>query len=204
MIKNIIFDFGDIFINLDKQGTHKELSKLGVSLISDEMIALCNQYEKGIISTNDFIGIFEHRFPNVRKKDFIHSWNAVLKDFPNYRLEFIKELAAQKKYRLFLLSNTNDLHITWVQENWGDKRYREFKNCFEQFYLSHEINFRKPEVEIFEFVLNKNSLKANETLFVDDVSENTFAAEKSGIHVWNLTPGKEDVIDLLTKNPHLF
>ena len=110
------------------------------------------------------------------KKDLVFAWNAILLDFPQKRLDFLKELSASKKYRLFLLSNTNDLHIKSVQNSLGDEFYNEFKNCFEQFYLSHEINFRKPDAEIYEFVLNENNLIADETLFVDDLKENTDAA----------------------------
>ena len=58
MIKNIIFDFGDIFINLDKKATHKELEKLGVSNISDEIMLVVHQYEKGLITSRDFINFF--------------------------------------------------------------------------------------------------------------------------------------------------
>ncbi|TXD50517.1 MULTISPECIES: HAD-IA family hydrolase [unclassified Polaribacter] len=202
MIKNIIFDFGDIFINLDKQGTYKAMAALGVSEISDEMIQVYHHYEKGLMSTDDFIKFFHDRF-HIPKTALIAAWNSILLDFPARRLEFLKEISASKKYRLFLLSNTNDLHIKWVQNSLGEKFYNEFKSCFEQFYLSHEINFRKPDAEIYEFVLNKNSLVADETLFVDDLKENTDAANKLGIHVWNLIPGKEDVITLFTKNKFL-
>jgi putative hydrolase of the HAD superfamily len=199
MIKNIIFDFGDIFINLDKPATYKELAKLGVTKISEEMIAVYHQYEKGLLTTNDFISFYYDKF-GLEKGDLVNAWNAILLDFPKKRLDFLKELAESKKYRLFLLSNTNDLHIKWVQNSLGEKFYNKFKDSFEQFYLSHEINFRKPDSEIYEFVLSENNLKANETLFVDDLKENTEAASKLGIHVWNLNPEKEDVTELLIKN----
>ena len=198
MIKNIIFDFGDIFINLDKLATYREMDKLGVSEISDEMIAVYHQYEKGLMTTNDFINFYHDKF-GIKKEGLINAWNAILLDFPKERLDFLKEISASKKYRLFLLSNTNDLHIKWVQNSVGEVFYQEFKNSFEQFYLSHEINLRKPNSEIYEFVLNENNLIADETLFVDDLKENTDSARKLGIHVWNLIPKKEDVTELLTK-----
>ena len=198
MIKNIIFDFGDIFINLDKPATYREMDELGVSGISDKMIAVYHQYEKGLMTTDDFINFYHDKF-GIKKEDLINAWNAILLDFPKERLDFLKEISASKKYRLFLLSNTNDLHIKWVQNSVGEVFYQEFKNSFEQFYLSHEINFRKPDSEIYEFVLNENNLIADETLFVDDLKENTDSARKLGIHVWNLIPKKEDVTELLTK-----
>lgn len=200
MIKNIIFDFGDIFINLDKEGTYKEMAKLGVSEISEDMVAVYHQYEKGLISTDDFIGFYDEKFPNIKPSALVFAWNAVLLDFPKKRLAFLKELVESKKYRLFLLSNTNDLHISWIQNSLGMEMYNEFKNCFEQFYLSHEIHFRKPDKEIYEFVLKENNLIAEETLFVDDLAINTNTASALGIKTWNLIPGKEDVTELFTKN----
>ncbi|WP_428740303.1 HAD-IA family hydrolase [Tenacibaculum sp.] len=198
MIKNIIFDFGDVFINLDKEATYKELVKLGVTEISEEMIQQYYQYEMGLISTEDFIEFFYNKF-NIPKEDLIFSWNAILLDFPKHRLDFIKDLAASNQYRLFLLSNTNDMHISWIQNDWGIELYEEFKNCFERFYLSHEINFRKPNSDIFEFVLKENNLQASETIFIDDTVENTNAAQQLGIQVWNNCPKTEDVVDLLKR-----
>ena len=198
MIKNIIFDFGDIFINLDKKATYSELEKLGVSKITDEIIDVAYRYERGLISTDEFIGFFRKKF-KVAKEDLVFAWNSILLDFPLRRLVFLKELVKSKKYRLFLLSNTNDLHISSVKKSLGTEFYNEFKSCFEQFYLSHEIHFKKPDTAIYEFVLNENNLIADETLFVDDLKENTDAANKLGIHTWNLIPGKEDITELFTK-----
>lgn len=199
MIKNIIFDFGDIFINLDKPATYREMATLGVTKITEEMIAVYHKYEQGFISTDDFVSFYHDKF-GLEKKDLISAWNAVLLDFPKKRLDFLKELAASKKYKLFLLSNTNDLHISWIQKSLGKTFYNDFKNCFDEFYLSHEINFRKPNSEIYEFVLTKNNLVPNETLFVDDLKENTDSANKLGIKVWNLIPGKDEVTELFDKN----
>ena len=199
MIKNIIFDFGDIFINLDKKGFKARLQKLGISQESEEMLPILQQYEMGLISTKDFIAYFQENL-HIPKEKLVEVWNSILLDFPTKRLKFIQELSESKKYRLFLLSNTNDLHISWVKKSWGLELYNAFKICFEQFYLSHEINFRKPNNNIYEFVLNSNNLIAKETFFIDDTKENTDAASILGIHVWNLVPGKEDVLELFTKN----
>lgn len=198
MIKNIIFDFGDIFINLDKQATYKELAKLGVTEISEEMMQQYFQYEMGLTTTDEFVGWFHEKF-TISKENLIKSWNAILLDFPLHRLKFLKELSESKKYRLFLLSNTNELHISWIQNDWGVQLYNEFKNYFEQFYLSHEINFRKPNANIYEFVLNENDLKPSETIFIDDTKENTDAAKKLGMQVWNLIPEEDDVVNLLKR-----
>ena len=199
MIKNIVFDFGDIFINLDKKLFAEELQKIHISQESEEMLPILQQYEMGLVSTDEFLTFFEERL-HVSQDKVKRAWNSILLDFPKERLRFIQNLSESKKYRLFLLSNTNDLHISWIQKNWGMELYNAFKICFEQFYLSHEINLRKPNNNIYEFVLTSNDLAPKETLFIDDTKENTDAAKALGIHIWNLKPGKEDVLELITKN----
>ncbi len=199
MIKNIVFDFGDVFINLDKDAMNSKLYKLGIDKVSENMIEIAKQYEIGLLSTNEFIDKFTTLFPKISEKDFITAWNAILKDFPRYRLDFLRSLAESTKYRLFLLSNTNDLHISWIQNEWGLALYTEFKNYFEQFYLSHEIKVRKPNAEIYQFLLNENNLVPHETLFIDDTIENTMTAEKLGILCWNIDPDNQDIIDLFSQ-----
>ena len=207
MIKNIIFDFGDVFINLDKEATNKAFKNAGIDGLPDYMVYQCENFEKGICSTEKFLNRFVDRYFKElkgegfkdKKEEFISIWNSILLDFPIHKLVFLQELAKLKKYRLFLLSNTNELHISWIQNDWGSELYNEFKNCFEQFYLSHEIGFRKPNADIYEFVLQENNLKAAETFFIDDTLENTLAAEKLGIKTWNINPEREDVTTLLTK-----
>lgn len=202
MIKTIIFDFGDIFLNLDKPATLREMEKYDVKDIS-ETILNCNlDYEKGKITSADFLKTYASEYENIGEKEIITSWNAILVDFPEYRLDFIKKLSAEKKYKLILLSNTNEIHIQWVEEN--VPFFAEFKNCFDAFYLSHEINFRKPDAAIYEFVLKEHDLTPDECLFIDDTKENTDAAADLGIHTWNLDPKKQDIVDLFTVNGDLF
>lgn len=203
MIKNIIFDFGDIFINLDKEGAMNNALKLfAVNQLTPEMVQVNMNYEMGLINTKDFINFYRVAYPNLSIKEITNAWNCILLDFPQHRLEFIK--SATKNYRCFLLSNTNEMHIDWIKNDWGSKLYTEFKTCFEQFYLSHEINMRKPNTDIYEFVLNQNNLIATETLFIDDTTENTESAATLGMHTWNLTPRKEDVVDLFSIKTELF
>ena len=199
MIKNIVFDFGDVFINLDKEATFDQLRALGVTNFSIEMIEVVKQYEIGNISTQQFVDTFKLMFPTISEIEFKNAWNAILKDFPLHRLYFLRKLVASKKYRIFLLSNTNSLHISWIQNTWGLDLYSEFKKCFEKFYLSHQIHLRKPNEDIYKFLLNENKLVPQETFFIDDTEENTITASTLGIKVWNINPTCEDVVDLFTQ-----
>lgn len=198
MIDAIIFDFGDIFINLDKAATISGLQKLGMTEWNNEFDQLNLSFETGSISPEDFIGGFQKQLPHAPKEEILKAWNAVLADFPFYRLEFLQELS--KKYRLFLLSNTDSIHINTFEEKSGVSFYKDFYQCFEKVYFSFDIGMRKPDPKIYQFVLEQNNLVAENTLFVDDKTENTDSAAALGIKVWNLQVGKEDVIDLYKKN----
>lgn len=198
MIKNIIFDFGDIFINLDKQAPLLEMAKFGFTELTPELDTIFKKYEMGLMESDEFINRLQAIFTNATKDQIKDAWNSIILDFPEDRLKFIEKLKNDNQYRLFLLSNTNDLHIDKVKESMGLERFNRFKNCFEVFYLSQEMKMRKPNTDIYEFVLNENQLNANETFFLDDTKENTDAASKLGIHCWNLQVGKEDVLETLS------
>ena len=195
MIKTIIFDFGNVFINLDIEGAKNyALEKFGIDSISEEMTGFNCFYEQGLISTDEFLEFYSENFPKLSKSELIDIWNYILKDFPKHRLEFLKELKASSKYKLILLSNTNELHINYIKQNVSF--YENFKNCFDVFYLSYEINLVKPKRDIFEFVLKENNLKANECVFIDDNQENINTANNLNIKTWHINPNHEDVTNL--------
>ena len=194
MIDTIIFDFGDIFINLDKEATPLALKKLGLKEWNSNLDALNLDFEKGKISEMEFIIGLQNYIPNASIHQIREAWNAILLDFPLYRLEFLQMLS--QKYRLFLLSNTDSIHIERFQHRAGISFYRDFYQCFEKVYFSFELGMRKPDSAIFEFVIKEHNLLPKNTLFVDDNLQNIESAEKLGLQVWHLQKGEEDVIDL--------
>ncbi len=202
MINTIIFDFGDVFLTLYKSATLKQFKHFGIDQFDDDLKRINNKYEIGQISTSEFIEHYTQRFGGLSKDQFIKAWNSILIDFPTHRLEFLKKLRNSGTYKLILLSNTNELHIDWVKENISF--FEEFRSCFDQFYLSHEIHYRKPNPDIFEFVLKTNSLNPKTTLFVDDTLEHTLTAKSLRIHTWHLQAGQEEVTQLFSKKSDLF
>ena len=198
MIKNIIFDFGDIFINLDKIGLQNSLQSLGLKEWNAELNALNETYEKGECSENDFLFEIQKHVPEKSISEIKESWCTILADFPEYRLEFLENLS-QRNYRLFLLSNTDAIHIDTFEQKSGTSFYSDFYQCFEKVYFSYEMGMRKPDAEIYHALIRQHELSPKRTLFVDDKKDNTEAAKALGLHVWNLQVGQEDVIELLDK-----
>lgn len=197
MIDTIIFDFGNVFINLAEEAPFEHMRKAGLVCWNEDLDNLNKRYEKGKIKEVDFFSGLQRYIPNKSFEEIREAWNAILLDFPLYRLEFLQRLST--KYRLFLLSNTDATHIEKFENKVGQTFSREFYQCFEKVYFSFEIGLRKPDPEIFNYIINKHDLSPKRTLFVDDNKHNTDVASNLGLNIWNLQVGKEDVVDLLDK-----
>lgn len=198
MINTIIFDFGDVFINLNKKETENEFRKLGLKSLNPEILKANDLFEKGELSEIAFLEHFQKFIPNASIEEIRDAWNTIIGDFPLYRLEFLQNLVS--KYRLFLLSNTDAIHINHFNSKCGQSFSEEFYKCFEKIHFSYEMGMRKPDTNIYKQLIEEHKLSPSHTLFVDDKKENTDAAKSLGMQVWNLQVGQEDVIDLFEKN----
>ncbi len=197
MINTVIFDFGDVFLDLNKENSVEAFRKLGLDGPNEELLELNSQFETGKISEEKFLEGFKKHLPDADVEDIRAAWNSLIGDFPLHRLEFLQMLCG--KYRLFLLTNTDSIHIDHFEQSVGMTFSRDFYQCFEKVYYSYEMGMRKPDRNIFEYIIRKHDLNPARTLFIDDKKENTEAAESVGLKVWNLQPGTEDVVDLFEK-----
>lgn len=203
MINTIIFDFGNVFINLDIEGAIiKSLARLKIREFPSDILCCNKDYEQGLISTYEFLEFYKKQFNHLSEKELINLWNSLIMDFPKYRLQFLKKLKATKNYKLILLSNTNQLHINHIKKQ--VTFYEEFKNYFDAFYLSHEINLRKPTKAIFQFIIDENNLNPKNCMFIDDNADNIKTADSMYFKTWHIQPNQEDVITLFKTCKHLF
>ncbi len=192
-LKNLIFDLGGVIINLDTQASVRAFSNLG-NIVEDPDISIYTlqlfiDYEKGFISDQEFRNRLSQKLNNCSFEEIDRAWNCMLLDIPPIRLDFLRSL--KEKYRMFLLSNTNGIHIEKVNKILKDVCGQEDFSCFfEKTYYSHIMKKRKPDFEIFEQVLNENNLLAEETLFIDDSAVNLNGAEHLGIQTLLVTSEK--------------
>jgi glucose-1-phosphatase len=194
MIDTIIFDFGDVFINLDKNAITTGFNNLGLTKWNKDLTDLTIKFETGKIDELQFISSIQKHIPNADLIDIRTAWNSILLDFPLERLEFLQLL--RSKYNLFLLSNTNVTHIEKFEHKVGQSFARDFYSCFEKVYFSYDIKLRKPEEQAFKFILNNHNLIPKKTLFIDDTLENIEAAKKLELNTWHLNPKEEDITNL--------
>lgn len=187
-IHNIIFDLGDVLLDLDFDRVNEAFQELlgadfSALSTSDTTQEIFLQFEKGYYSEESFINALQRQTPKVPDgRKLINAWNSLLVEVPHQRLEMLERLK-EKGYQLYLLSNTNSLHIYWLQRYM--KKTYSIDSFDEQFfvksYYSHLLKMRKPDREIYEFVLNDAFITASETLFVDDNEANILGAQELGI-----------------------
>ncbi len=189
-LQNIIFDLGGVLLDIDHQKTIDAFAQLGLEnaeeAFSKEVQSdLFQDFERGRISSTDFIAALKHYMPQAEEGEIIKSWNALLGQFPIERFELLAALA--DRFRLFLLSNTNSVHeaaFHIIIEN--ALGWKNFENLFEGVGYSHELKERKPERVIFEKMLELHHLNPAETGFIDDTLVHVLAARQVGIRAIHL------------------
>ena len=96
-------------------------------------------------------------------------------------------LKLRQSYRLFLLSNTNAIHELSYNRLLNETQGIEnLDRIFEKVYYSHRLGLRKPNPEIFKYVLKDSNLEPEESLYVDDTLEHVESAKALGIRAYHL------------------
>jgi len=192
-IKNIIFDLGGVVIDIDFELTFNAFAQLADQPVQETKkimseLNIWDQYERGSLTDQKFIATIKEALHLTHTtQEIIIAWNALLLELPKRRIDLIKQI--NSKYNTYVLSNTSNIHIEGVnnilQKNTGHK---DLKEVFGKIYYSYEINRRKPDLDIYEFVLKDAGLKAEETLFLDDNLDNILAAKELGIQTIHVHP----------------
>jgi len=201
-IKNLIFDFGGVLINLTRNRCIEAFEELGVTNIR-ELVAnnyqhkdLFMQLEMGMITVGQFhTGVRRMSGRLLTDEQIDQAWIAMLDDIPDYKLDLLLEL--RQKYNVMLLSNTNEIHWNWAEKVCFTNKGHHASDFFNKIYLSYELNMEKPNADIFEYVLKDAAILPSETLFIDDAQVNCKAAEALGIKTYMPEP-REDWSFLFT------
>lgn len=194
MIKNLIFDLGNVIVDLDLIASERLLQQLtGISWLNARAqdLEIFLDFECGRIPEALFLNYLIGQSKNgVQAIDLIKAWNAMLIDIPLQRLLMLKRL--MKDYQVFLLSNTNETHIRWVDQYLKvNYKINNLTEVVHAAFYSHELLCRKPEKEIYQQVLDRANIKAEESVFFDDNHENIAAAQEMGIISVKVDPADE-------------
>ncbi|MEC3879076.1 HAD family hydrolase [Parapedobacter sp. 10938] len=199
-IRNIILDYGNVLFDIDFSKLRQSFIDLGISDVDAfyghrAQHALFDAFDKGIITAAQFRDELRNATNNSALSDetIDTAWNSLLIGVRPHHHELLHRLKTQ--YRTFLLSNNNEIHYQWIMGYLS----REFglagnESFFEKDYYSHLMRMRKPDEEIFKFVLDTHMLNPAETLFVDDSPQHIETARKLGLQAHLL-----DIDDSLPK-----
>ncbi|MDR2971447.1 MAG: HAD-IA family hydrolase [Bacteroidales bacterium] len=188
-IKNIIFDLGGVLYDIRYENIADTFRLYGLQNF-EKLYAQAGQaeeidlFEEGKISPEQFRDFLRSLSPQkLTDSQIDNAWNAILIDLPEVRLKLLKEL--EKKYRLFLFSNTNAINCIeferFVTEKWGENI---FETHFEKIYYSHTLGIKKPKPEAFQQICFEQNLKPAETLFIDDTERHLLGAQKAGLQTY--------------------
>ena len=192
-IRNIVFDLGGVILNIDPQLTVNEFRDLGWNdfyMENKQSVAkeLFYQLERGASSPGAFREAVRDQIKCELADTVIdQAWSAMILDIPADRVRYLEEL--KKSYRIFLLSNTNEIHRIKFHEDFKNTFGYSLYDLFEHNFYSHEMGLRKPNPQIYIQALMEAGLVPEETLFIDDMVENTEAAKSTGMKVLHIQPG---------------
>lgn len=190
-IRNIVMDLGGVILELDIDRSIQALKDLGFPGLEKLDIVFSKypfflEFETGRITTDQFIDAITGQLDNhALREKVLEAWNAMVLGFQPDTINMLAQLG--RKYRIFLLSNTNAIH----EEFYNDLLRMEhgipnLTDIFEKVYYSHNLHMRKPDHEIFQYVLADSRLNAGETLYIDDTEAHVKAARDLGIRAHHL------------------
>ena len=199
-IRNIIFDWGGVLIDLDVEACFKAFESIGFKDVRKYISGTIEKgifvtYEEGKCTTEEFRdGLREIIGRPVTDKQIDDAMYAIIKTVPVEKLELLAYL--KDKYSLYMLSNTNDFHFVNVFPKVFSHNGVNYQECFKKIFVSHLMKLTKPDPEIFRQVLLQADIVPEETLFIDDSPVNCKAAAAFGIHTIHYVPG-QDLAELL-------
>lgn len=192
-IKAIVFDFGNVIININVELTFKAFADLTFKSIEKvkavfEEAKVFERYETGEFSDDDFRDFIRSLFLSpLTNSEIDAAWNALILNIPKERIDLLQTLSL--RYPIYLLSNTNNIHIEfsnkYLHQNFG---IYSLEKLFRKLYLSYELELWKPDEAIYQFVANDLSLKPHEILFLDDNKSNIISARNFGFQTVLIEP----------------
>jgi putative hydrolase of the HAD superfamily len=203
IIKNVILDLGGVLVDIEPETTHEELERIlrpeaFPKIFSEELPEIVVAMETGTWSKEKFKRtMLQNCHKGVSASQVVDAWCDMILEFRATRVKMVQEL--NKKYNLYLLSNTNVYHVSYFENEFKNRFHFSIKKLFKKVYYSNKIGYRKPDPKAFEYVLNDAGLNAAETVLVDDRAENCETAGKLGMQTIKVPEqsGLEAVINQL-------
>lgn len=203
MIKNLLLDMGGVILDVSYQRVIESFKSYGIENFDKvytqaKQVEIIDLFEEGKCTAEEFRdGVRKLVGKELSDEQIDKAWFSMILEIPRDVIQLLGVL--KLKYRLFLFSNTNVLHIEYLKKEFERQLGFDLFNCvFDKAFFSNEIHHRKPHPESFKYVLEQAGIEAEETLFIDDSKQHLEGASKVGLNTYWLTNG-ETLIDLYDK-----
>lgn len=202
MIKLILFDLGGVIYTSNRNESVKRFAALGLKNADSRLSAytqtgIFGDLEEGKITDIEFLEALEKDTgKEISWNDCRHAWLGYAADLPERNIKLLETLCKQG-YRLALASNTNEFMMSWTCSNEFDGKGNSIKHYMDELYVSYKIGALKPSRRFFEFILDKENVKPEETLFIDDGPKNVEAAKSIGVNTIQAINGEDWTKDVL-------
>lgn len=195
----ILLDLGGVLLNIDYQKPLAAFKELGIALpfTQKEQSALFDDLETGKIHPAEFRNSIRKLSQNpLSDRQIDEAWNSILLDLPENRVDLLYRL--KQKYPLFLLSNTNEIHIkAFEEEMMREYGHHVFEDVFTAYYYSSRIGKRKPHKEAFLHVIRETGMSAENGVFIDDSPQHIEGAKQVGLQAHLLQGELQDLLQEL-------
>ncbi|MDR2118964.1 MAG: HAD family phosphatase [Tannerellaceae bacterium] len=194
-VKNIVFDLGGVIIDLDITRSIRRFEELGIPHIGEildqyEQRGIFLALERGEMDLPAFCSaLSRYAGKSLSMEEVVYAWKGFIVDVSPYKLDYILDL--RKKYRVYLLSNTNPAIFEWAETEAFSSAGLPISRYFDAMYVSYKVGLTKPDPRIFEYMLKHGGMTASETLFVDDGERNIAVARSLGLHTYQPRNGED-------------
>lgn len=193
---DIILDMGNVLLEWNKDKILQGVSEMKKDyLILDKSIfqsGLWLRLDLGTMTREELVLKVVSMIGSAYQKKV----EEVIWNWPNY-IDIYREIfpilseLKKKGHRIFVLSNTSKVFYDLLEEHLSP-----LKELLDGFVLSCDIKAIKPDLVMFKEILDKYQLDPTNCVFLDDIEDNTNAAEKLGIKSYQVKK-RSDVIDIL-------
>ncbi len=196
----MVFDLGNTLVFFDHNyffsGIASYEKRFSTKVFPDYIV------DNSLMESLGIGGITGRKFYDQLKKEFALtvSYDSFVKIYQNIfwankpMKKFLKNMVAEKKFNIFLLSNTDHLHIPYLY-----KAYPHI-DLIKNKVVSFKVGYLKPDKEIYEHLFSKYKIDPAESYLIDDMPENIEAGKKFGLitHHYTHHPSFEDEFRSLT------
>ncbi|MCX5813393.1 MAG: HAD family phosphatase [Proteobacteria bacterium] len=186
MIKLFVFDLGNVILPFEHRQIAAKLyekseKKTAISpddifkFLFDRGKGVVNIYETGQISSIEFFSqLREHYRLAMDFEEFKGIWNPIFSE--NLQVSDAISYLKSKGYPVFLLSDTNELHFTYVTETYP------IVHKMDEWILSYKVGVKKPVKRIYDVIFEKTDVDRDEVFYIDDIERYVEAAKGFGIN----------------------